>query len=120
MTSQGQTLVAQATFIAKGDLIYLFTGMSLLDDFERNRPFFIEVAAGFGPLQDTELLNIQPVVLHVIAAERTARFRDLVKNHPIPERAGIELSGLALMNGFGPDETVPQGSFLKVLQVRNP
>ena len=59
-------------------------------------------------------------VREVIRCVRTARFSDLVKNHPIPERAGIELSGLALMNGFGPDETVPQGTFLKVLQVRVP
>jgi predicted Zn-dependent protease len=120
ITSQGQTLVTQATFIAKDNLIYFFTGLSLVDDFNRYRPTFTQVAAGFGPLQDSALLNIQPVAVHVIVAERTARFRDLVRNHPIPEQAGIELAGLALMNGFGPDETVPQGTFLKVLQLRNP
>jgi predicted Zn-dependent protease len=120
ITSQGQTLVAQATFIAKDDRIYYFTGMSLVDDFNRYRPTFTQVAGGFGPLRDSALLNTQPVVLHVIVAERTDRFRDLVKGYPIPEQAGIELAGLALLNGFGPDETVPQGTFLKVLQVRNP
>jgi len=120
VTSQGQTLVAMATFIAMADKIYVLTGLSLVEDFNRYRPTFTSAAAGFGPLRDAELLNVQPVVLHVIAADRTARFRDLVQNHPVPEQAGIELAGLALMNGYGPDETVPQGTFLKVLQVRRP
>lgn len=120
VTSQGQTLVAMATFIAMEDKIYVFTGLSLVGDFDRYRPTFTSVATGFGPLRNAELLNVQPVVLHVIAADRTARFRDLVQNHPVPEQAGIALAGLALMNGYGPDETVPQGTFLKVLQVRRP
>ncbi len=120
VTSQDRTLVVLSTFIAKEQSIYAFYGLSQQADFDRHRSVFTQVSGGFGPLQDAELLNAQPVVVHVIMTGSTARFRDQVEAYPIPDQAGIDPAGLALMNGFGLDQAVPPGTFLKVLRIRQP
>jgi predicted Zn-dependent protease len=48
----------------------------------------------------------------VVRVRRTAPFRDLVGDRTLP--VGMDLGDLAIMNGFGADETVPAGHRLKL------
>jgi predicted Zn-dependent protease len=118
--SRSGELGVLSTFIGYQGRVYVFHGVTGADGFARARSTFAAVADGFGPLTDPAALAIQPVVVHVVEAPRTASFQNLVAPYPIPERAEIDLGGLALINGFELGEQVQRGTLLKVLRVGMP
>ncbi len=116
-TTSGRVEVL-STFIAKDGRVLAFHGLAEPADMPEARHALTAIADGFEALTDPEALAIQPAVIHVVEAPRTATFRDLAADWPIPPGVELDLDGLALLNGVSPDETVPQGALLQVLRRR--
>lgn len=116
-TASGQVGVL-STFVAKDGRVFALHGLAEPADMPAARSTLAGIADGFEALTDPEALAIQPAVIHVVAAPRTATFRELAREWPIPHGVEIDVEGLALLNGLGADETVKQGTLLKVLRRR--
>lgn len=116
-TASGQVGVL-STFVAKDGRVFAFHGLAEPSDMPQARDALAAIAEGFEALTDPEALAIQPAVIHVVEAPRTATFRELAAEWPIPPGVELSLDGLALLNGVTADETVRQGTLLKVLRRR--
>jgi predicted Zn-dependent protease len=117
-TDQGD-LGLVSTFIKYDGRVYAFHGLTALNAMASMRPTLVAPANGFGPLTDRAALGIQPTLLHVVESPKAAPFREAVSGFPIPDGAGIDLAGLALVNGMGLDTPVAKGQLLKVLRRRS-
>ena len=106
----------ESTFISRQDGVFVFHGLSTQADFDGFRPTFTSVATSFAPLTDRRLLAIRPITLQIIKTRESRSFAEQVAGYPIPEDADMDLSGLALLNGFTTHEMVPAGTHLKVLR----
>lgn len=116
-SDQQQTpLSLVSTFINRGDHLFIFHGLSASSDFKRFRPTFVNVAQGFAALTDPALLQLKPVTLHILKTTRTASFAEQVSAWPLPEDVDLGSGGLALLNGHGPQDSIPAGTLLKVLR----
>lgn len=114
--TQSGSIALSSTFVDKDGAVYVFHGLTSTGSFTTYEPTFRSVTDGFRRLTDPALLGVQPVRIHVVRAPRTATFRDLVAGEPIPKRAGIDVEGLALVNGVSADDVIPTGTLLKVLR----
>lgn len=118
VVSEQSSLGVVSTFIAYKGRVFTFHGIAAANTFAGSRATLVGPADGFGPLTDAAALAIQPVVVHVVAAPRAGSFREVAAGFPIPEGAGVDAGGLALMNGLQSDSPVQKGQLLKVLRRR--
>ena len=70
----------------------------------------------FYDLTDPAALGVEPVRVRIIEAASSGTFRQAVAGHPIPSASGLDLAGLALLNGMEPESRVQAGQKLKVLR----
>lgn len=110
-TQQGQILRLLAYFVEYRDNVYAFLAYSTRDAFSQFENSFERTMQGFAPLTDPQRLNVQPVRLEVITAQRTAPFSSFV-----PDRLPRDLTAeeLAIMNQVQPDEQITAGTPLKL------
>ncbi|MCO5169213.1 MAG: M48 family metalloprotease [Planctomycetes bacterium] len=116
-TSNGEVAVL-STFIAREGRVHAFHGLAEPADLPAARATLLGIAEGFQALTDPRALSIQPAEVHIVEAPRTGTFRSVVRDWPVPEGVGLDVEGLAILNGVGADETVTQGTLLKVLRRR--
>ncbi len=116
IANEQSSMTLQSTFISRQDGIFVFHGLSTTADFNGFQSTFTSVAQGFTRETDRRLLEIRPITLQIVQAREERPFAEQVAAYPIPEGAGVDLSGLALMNGFTTHERVPAGTHLKVLR----
>lgn len=69
------------------------------------------VAAAPGP-------HPSPARVRVVRAPSDATFATFARAYPIPPQTGLDLAGLALLNGMEPGTPVRAGTRLKVLVAR--
>ncbi len=115
VAQQNGTLKLQSTFIQKGPSVFVFHGMTAAASFSRLEGTFSAVADGFRELRDRDAMNVKPVRVKIIQADRAASFRELVAAYPIPALAKADVDRLALMNGVGATDRIAAGTRLKVL-----
>jgi predicted Zn-dependent protease len=111
-TSEGQTVRVLRYFIEHEGRVYSLAGYTLAAQYARYRPVLLQVMRGFAPLRDPARLNVQPVVLAIRPAERTAPFRALLP--ALPEAFTPE--AVAIMNQVELETTVQAGTPLKLPQ----
>jgi predicted Zn-dependent protease len=118
VASEEPPLGLVSTFIPYKGQVFTFHGFAASSAFAGARATLQGPADGFGPLTDAAALGIQPVVVHVVPAPKAGSFREAVAGFPIPDGAGVDAAGLALMNGLQADSAVQKGQLLKVLRRR--
>jgi predicted Zn-dependent protease len=98
-------------FVELDGKVYSLLGYAPPQSFEQLRPTFESVAAGFSRLRDPRLASVQPTRLRIVRADRTAPFAAFVPTSLPPD---FKPETLAIMNQVALNETVPQGTALKV------
>jgi predicted Zn-dependent protease len=98
-------------FIEHGGRVYSLLGYSSAENFPTYLPEFQRTGESFQPVRDPRILQVEPVRLAIVVADRSAPFREWVPE-PLPE--GIEPLDLAIMNQVELDEEIPQGKRLKL------
>lgn len=105
-------------FIAKDNLVYIFHGYSTTAKFATYASALDASFRSFATLSDQGALSVQPYVVDVVPAPRTAPFRDLV-NAPARKR-GVEVTvdetELSIMNQVELTESVPAGKPLRTVK----
>lgn len=91
--------------------IYRFVTYSTANEFNTYSRTFVQTANGFDRLSDRSILNTQPVNLNTFRANRTDSFRSFMpSNMPLD----ISLEDMAITNQVGVDQTIQQGTWLKI------
>ncbi len=113
-TEDGTQLKFYLYAIEYDDFIYRFLNYTTVDKYGTYASRFNEITGGFRELNDTSILNIQPVRLQAVKANRSGTFQSFLPSNL--ERFSITVSpeDLAIMNQVGLDEQINAGTWLKL------
>lgn len=110
-TEDGTSLTIDLSAVEYNGNIYQFLSYTTASQFEEYRNRFESVFNGFNEVTDPEVLNVEPVRLDLVRAERTATFGELLpSNLPM----NIEPLDVAIINQVQLDETIQRGTVLKI------
>jgi hypothetical protein len=109
-TDQGTVGVWDA-FIEFEGKVYSLLAYAPAQAFDQMRPTFESVAAGFSPLRDASLANVQPTKLRLVRADRDAPFASFVPTSLPPE---LNAEQVAIMNQVAMNDQVNNGRILKI------
>jgi predicted Zn-dependent protease len=98
-------------FIEHEGRVYSFLGYSSAANFPTYLPVFQQTGESFQPVRDSQILEVEPVRLAIVAADRNAPFHEF-----LPEQlpVGFDPLDLAILNQVELDESIPQGKRLKL------
>ena len=111
-TQQDATARALVYYIEYDNRIYEFISYALNDDFGTYRDVFNRTIRGFAPLDDPDILNVQPTRMAIRSADRSATFESFV---PASLPSGFTITELAILNQLAVDDQVSAGQPLKLL-----
>jgi len=111
-TKQGQTLRVLTYFIAYGDNVYQFQGVTPAEQYGTYRRNFERSMESFDRLTDAQKLNVEPTRLRIRSAGQRAPFRAFVEADGLPSEMTEE--DLAILNQIGLNETVDADRPLKL------
>jgi predicted Zn-dependent protease len=98
-------------FIEYEGKVYSVLGYAPAQAFESMRRTFETVAAGFSPLRDPAVANVQPARLKIVRAERSAPFASFIPTSLPPSMTAEQL---AILNQVNLNQTVPAGRPIKL------
>jgi predicted Zn-dependent protease len=111
----GQVARVMVYFVEYRGNAYQFVGYSAPQTFGSFRNIFLQTMQGFGELQDSRMLNRQPVRISLQPVTRPAPFRDLIpRNLPAP----FTPQEVAILNQVELNAEIPPGRTLKIPVVR--
>jgi predicted Zn-dependent protease len=112
---KGQVVRLMVYFIEYRGSVYHFLGYSAPQAFSMFQKVFLQSMQGFGELQDSRIVNREPVRLAVERVSRQARFQDVIpKNLPAP----FTPEDLAIMNQVQLNDEIRPGRTIKLLRAR--
>jgi predicted Zn-dependent protease len=111
----GQAVRVIVYFVEFRGSVYQFVGYSGQQAFSSYRGAFLQTMQGFGEVQDSRILNRQPVRIGLQTVSREARFQDLIpRSFPAPFTA----QEVAILNQVELTQEVGAGKILKAPQAR--
>ncbi len=110
-TQDGQEIRILGHFIEHQDNVFAFLGYTTRDRFSGYRSEFQNAQRSFDDLTDEAKLNVRPDVIRIKEATRTTAFRDFIPDE-LPR--GMTREDLAILNQVGLDDTIEQGTLLKL------
>ena len=99
-------------WIEQAGQVRRFVGISTAEEAGAMQDAVETMTRGFRVLTDPDILSMQPARLALVAVDVDTPFRDLMEGSDPPY--GMDLEGLAIMNGIEPDGVVPAGSIVKL------
>ena len=112
---KGQVVRLMVYFIEYRGSVYHFLGYSAPQAFSMFQKEFMQTMQGFGELQDSRIVNKEPVRLALEGVSRQARFQDLIpKNLP----ASLKPEDLAIMNQVQLNDEIQPGRTIKLPRTR--
>lgn len=110
-TEQGDELQFYLYSVEYDGNIYRFTSYTLAEQFDSYQRQFMETTNEFRPLNDSDILNIQPAKLDVFQTDKSATFESF-----LPNELPLELSkeDVAIANQVQLDETIEEGTWIKI------
>jgi predicted Zn-dependent protease len=97
--------------IEYGGNIFRFINYSTTARYENYEPRFLEIVNGFRQLTDQSILDIQPVRIEVVTANRTGSFESFL---PAEMPMGMDKEEMAILNQLRLSDTVTRGQRLKL------
>lgn len=102
-------------YIQDKEIIYVFRGISHKNDFNAFTNDFKQTMNNFKRLSDPSRINIEPVRIKLVKAERTASLKDILKSSGA---ADLDLEELSIINGMQLEDTVKKGTLVKSFNKR--
>jgi predicted Zn-dependent protease len=113
MQSDATVVEVLAAFIAYGKHLYQLAGMSPAQAWSTYARTLEGVVRGFRNLNDKRILSVQPDRIRIHRARRSETLRSIVQKQP---SSRITLEEIALLNRIDPDEALPEGNPVKIVQ----
>lgn len=111
LTEDGTSLSIDLSAVSYNGNVYQFLSYTATSQFADYKDCFISVANGFDKVTDSNILNVKPVRLNLVRAERTATFAELI---PTNLPMNIEPLDLAIINQVELNDTITRGTVLKI------
>lgn len=111
-TQQGQVVRLLVYFIAYGDNVYQFQGLTTADRYDTYRRDFEQSMGSFNRLTDRQKLNVEPTRLTIRPASRQTPFRMFVDEERLPR--DMTEGDLAIINQLRLGQTVEPSRPLKL------
>ena len=110
-TKNGQVVRLMIYFVEYRGSVYQFVGYTSPQMFSGFRSVFLQTMQGFGEIQDSRILNRQPIRLALESVRRPAPFRDLVpRNLPTP----FTPQEVAILNQVDLNQDLGPGKIAKI------
>lgn len=113
-TQDGTYLKFYLYAIEYGGSIYRFLNYTTAEKYGTYASRFDEITSGFRKLTDSDILNIQPVRLQVVKANRSGSFHSFLPANLESLSITVSPEDLAIMNQVGLDDQINTGTWLKV------
>ncbi|MGF1671885.1 MAG: M48 family metalloprotease [Balneolaceae bacterium] len=110
-TSQGNQLGVYIYAVEYQDNIYRFVNFTSQSAYENYKSVFTRTTGRFDRLTDERILNIEPVRIKIVEADRRAPFNSFLPD-PIP--MNHEPLDIAILNQVELDEIIQPGTLLKI------
>ncbi len=110
-TEDGTSLTIDLSAVSFNGNIYQFLSYTTTSQFGDYRNKFSSISNGFEKLTDSEILNVEPIRLNLVRAERTASFSDLL---PANLPMNIEPLDIAIINQVDLSDIIQRGAILKI------
>tara|TARA_R110000868_G_scaffold410693_6_gene699906 strand:+ start:33385 stop:34872 length:1488 start_codon:yes stop_codon:yes gene_type:complete len=110
-TEDGTSLSIDLSAVSYKGSIYQFLSYTTTSQFDEYKSRFIAVSNGFEEVTNSEILNVQPVRINLIRAERTASFAELL---PANLPMNIDPLDIAIINQVELNDTIQKGTILKI------
>lgn len=107
----GELLGVHAYAVEFQNRVYRFVNYSLESTFDQHIEEFEYVTSRFDQLTDSSILNIQPVRIQLVRADRDRPFRDFL---PSELPMDIEPEDIAIVNQVTLDSIIQTGTLLKI------
>jgi predicted Zn-dependent protease len=114
-TEKGQLVRVMVYFVEYRGSVYYFIGYTSPQAFSVFRSVFLQTMEGFSQIQDSRILNREPVRVGLESVSRPARVTDLI---PRPLPAPFKPEDVTILNELEPNAEVPPGSILKIPRSR--
>ncbi len=110
-TQDGSELQLYVYALNYSGSIYRFISYTTADQYATYKSNFISTTSGFRELDDQEILNIEPVRLQVVKADRSASFSSF-----LPEDLPMDITAeeMAIVNQVHLDDQIEAGSYIKI------
>ncbi len=109
--SQGNEFGLYVYAVEYGDNIYNFLNYTSSSAYDNYKSVFTRTTNGFDKLTEEKYLNIEPVRLRIVEADRRAPFREFL---PDPLPMGNQPQDIAIVNQVDLDEMIEPGTKLKI------
>lgn len=113
-TEDGTRLKFYLYAIEYGGSIYRFLNYTTAEKYETFASHFKEITSGFKQLTDSGILNIQPIRLSAVKANRSGSFQSFLPTNLKSFSITVSSEDLAIMNQVGLDEQITTGTWLKL------
>ncbi|MFU8818022.1 MAG: M48 family metalloprotease [Pseudomonadales bacterium] len=108
-TQQG-VLSGRAAFLDYGGNVYQLVAYTSVDREAQYRAMFGDAIDSFAPLEDPEILEVQPATIEIVRLDRDMTLAEFHRQHP----SAIPVERLALLNQVEqPARPLPAGTLLK-------
>jgi predicted Zn-dependent protease len=110
-TQQGQEVRLYLYSVEYDGNIYRYLAYSSAEQFDNYNQTFVNTTNGFDRLNDSSILNIEPVRLNTLRANRTASFQSFM-----PDNMPLDMSeeDVAIANQVELNETIEEGTWIKI------
>jgi len=115
-SQNGQEISFYLYSVTYRDTIYQFITYTSENQFGTYKPLFEDITQGFKPLEDSEILNIEPLKLQTIKTNRTDTFNSFLPDNLEEMPVAVTPEDLAILNQVELDETIEAGSWIKIPQ----
>ena len=100
-------------FLEHGGAVRSFVGIAPEAEAGRVERAMDGILGSFRPLDDSEILAMEPAYLELVTVRQDAAFADVVGDRALPY--GMDLEALAILNGLSaPADVVPAGRIVKL------
>lgn len=100
-------------FVLKDHTVYVFHGLTYSQNYDSYKNTFLETMTGFNAIRDKSKLAIQPERIVIRTVDKSMKLDEALKLFGVAQDKMEELS---LINGMYPDELLPAGSRIKLLE----
>ena len=113
VTTRQGSVRALSCFIQKGDKIYSFQGLTKAASYPQYEKIFDATMGQFRELTDAAKINVMPDRLRIRTAQKADTLGNALRSLGVPEG---NIKGMATLNGGTPEERIPTGRVLKVVE----
>ncbi|MFK7935720.1 MAG: M48 family metalloprotease [Saprospiraceae bacterium] len=106
------SLRLQTYLIKYSNMIYVFHGVSTLNEFSRYQSFFTSTMKNFKPLTDPSKINVKPEVVSIKTVNRNMTLANALQSFNMKSERMTEL---AILNGMELSAQVKAGSKIKII-----